>query len=205
MATLIETATKLLKTHGTADKALKDFVLELKKRENLLHEIAIAYLQTCKPAAKPAPAKPTQADGSVQVRDFEVPAYRRRTHEEKQAALAAAGRLADSVYEAISIRGTAIGELRWGELRTLVAEHAMSAASHLREGKDATANAILLRKIFDYASVPDTRAKIRDVVPAAKIREMIEEASIEAPMFIEKFMHRYAESLKSGEPPAIEA
>jgi hypothetical protein len=200
MATLIQTATKLLQTHGTAAKAVKPFVQELKKHDNLLHELALAYLQTIKPSApKPTEAKPTQEEGSVKVRDFEVASYRRRTHEEKQAALAAAGRLANSVYEAIQIRGTAIGDLRWGELRTLVGEHAVSAASHLREGKDATANAILLRKIFNYASVTDTRAKIRDVVPAAKIKEMIEEASIEAPLFIEKFMHQYADSLKTGQ------
>jgi hypothetical protein len=196
-----DVAAKALKQHGSPEKAVKQFMQELRRRDILLLQVALEFLNGIKPqpAGPQAEPSPTQAEGSVKVKPFNVPGYKRRTHEEKQIALLARDRMAIAVYESRFINGKAIGDLAMGELRTLVAESALMAGSRLFEGKDATVSTLLLNKIANYAAVDDMNSKVRDVVPPEKIREMIEEAETEAPLFIQAFIQKYADSLKRGE------
>lgn len=142
----------------------------------------------------PAPLRPR--NGTVRVSGFTVKPYKRRTHEEKQRAIAAAASSVQSIYER-RIGEMKIGDLTWGELNLRVTENAMSAASYLRQGTEATENAILLDKLVRHAVVDDQSRRVRDVVSALELERMTEEAHIEAPLLVERGMRAYAETIRN--------
>ena len=188
-ADLMTTASKiLLANKRNPAKALKDFIRVLLARRDLLEELALDYL---KRLAADMP-KPT---GRGTVKAHPVRQHRRRTKEERAAAVAAELTAAGAIFNIRKIDGRPIGDLRWGELRKLVADHASDAASYLRQGTEATADAILLKKISDFAQVTDHSQRIREVVSEKDLVRLDREAAIEAPRVIEIGMRDYADKL----------
>jgi hypothetical protein len=124
MTDLISTARKLLLANkGDPAKALKEFTRALLARRELLDALAFDYLSRL---AQGAP-KPKQ--DSRRVRTHKVRQHRRRTEEEHAAAVAAELTAANAIFNTRRIGGRPIGDLPRGELRTLVAEHAIDAAT----------------------------------------------------------------------------
>jgi hypothetical protein len=174
---------------GNVARAATRFSAMLKTKGELREAIARDYLERL--AGERAPDKPAApivepSAGSVKVTAYKVPQHRRRTHAEREAALASAGRAAASMATAYDqqIDGHAIGELRWGELQALRHSNAFNAASYLRFGTEATANFILLDKIEAYCRVDDHSTKVRDVISEAQLQALAEEADVEAPRLI---------------------
>jgi hypothetical protein len=142
--------------------------------------------------------RPTQDEGDVSVKKYDVLPYRRRTHEQLVAARAAAASMVGAIYEARKVNGTAIGDLRWGELTKLVTEESWLAGSYLQHGIEKTETAILLRLIGDFAVVSDHSKKIRDVIPPEKLRELMEKARELAPRMVEAGARLYAETIATA-------
>jgi hypothetical protein len=190
-------------------RATTRFAATLAQRRELREAIAADFLQrvaaekgidTKDTAATATPkVKEQPADGSVKVTAYKVPSYRRRTHEEREAALQSAGRAAASMASAYDrqIDGRSIGELRWGELQAMRHQNAFNAASFLRFGTEATANFILLDKIEAYCRVDDHSMKIRDVISAAQLQALAEEADVEAPRMIGAGMEAWVNWLET--------
>jgi len=188
IAEFTDLARRLLRRHRTnLAPIVKDLdrvlVAQREIREHLLNEFLRAIA---------ASAPRTR---STSVRGHAVRQHRRRTTSERAAAIAARLTAADAIFDARKIGDRSIGDLHWGELGGLVATHASDAASHLRQGTDATADAILLKKIFNHARVDDHTRRVREVVSAKDLRRLDREATREAPRLIEEAMHEYTQRL----------
>jgi hypothetical protein len=194
-------------------RATTRFAATLAQRRELREAIALDFLQRVAtekeidtkdtaPTATPK-VKEQPADGSVKVTAYKVPSYRRRTHEEREAALASAGRAAVSMASAYDrqIDGRSIGELRWGELQAMRHQNAFNAASYLRFGTEATANFILLDKIEAYCRVTDHSTKVKDTISEAQLQMLSDEADTEAPRLIGEGMQAWVSWLEQQRKP----
>jgi hypothetical protein len=198
MPDLITTARKLLLAHkNDPAKAMKEFVHTLLARRELLDALAFDYL------SRLAQGAPKPKHGSRRVRAHKVRPHRRRTKHEHAAAVAAELTAANAIFNTRRIGGRPIGDLRWGELRSLVAEQALDAASYLRQGTEATTDAILLKKMFDHAEVDDQSLRVREVIGAKDLARLDREAQLEAPRIIERGMHDYADRLTKYQPEEL--
>ena len=123
--------------------------------------------------------------------------HRKRTTAEREAALRVAGIEAAEIRTVFEhrVNGRAIGDLRWGELGAMVRDNAVDAASFLKLGTEATANAILLFKVQRHASVDDHSTLVRQVITAAQLQAFVDEAYAEAPRFVEAGMRTYAKAV----------
>jgi hypothetical protein len=155
-------------------------------RDDLLVPPVREYLRGVAAQARGPTVKP------IKVREHRR--QRQRTPEEKAAIL----RVTVSLFDRREINGRPVGDMRWGEVQHEVRDNAVNAASYLRLGTQATANALLLKKILDHAVVQDHSTKIRDVISPELFARLDEEATKEAPLFIEKGMRRYATSLETS-------
>jgi hypothetical protein len=199
-----------LRLHGgNAAKAATKFARMLRGRTDLLELLAREYLarvaldmtstkgdEATAQAAEPQKAHPKKSTGKVKVSGYDVQPYQRRTPEQRAAETAAWLTSADAVFETRRINDTALGDLRWRELRALVHENALNAASYLRLGTEATEIAILLDKIDSYAVVSEEEKKVRDIVPAKVLVQFIDEARVEAPQLVEAGMRLYAKHVE---------
>jgi hypothetical protein len=184
---------------GNIAVAAGKFTAMLMKRRDLVRSLALQYLQRI--AAEPE----VVAAIAVNVRPKDVKVkqhqrHRKRTTAEREAALRVAGISADAIRDALShrVNDRPVGDLAWGELGTMVLENARDASSYLRLGTEATANALLLFKIKNHAQVDDHEMTIRQVISAADMEVMIDEAYTEAPRVVEIGMHNYARTVAEG-------
>jgi hypothetical protein len=169
---------------GNVARAVPRFAAMLKRGE-LREAIAREYLERVAAERGHAPVE-TPTTGSIEVREHRVKKHRRRTHDEREAALQSAGHAAASMATAYDrqIDGRPIGDLAWGELQALRHENAINAASYLRFGTEATANFILLDKIEAHCRVTDHGMKVKDAISEEQLRMLIEQADDEAPRWI---------------------
>ncbi len=189
-AELFKLATAALKNHGgNPDKAAGKFCTLLRKRNDLLTALALEFLRR---VATDMAATPSTKD--VPVRDYKTRAHKRqrpRTDSERAGALVAAATAAKAmgnIFDERRIDDRAIGDFSWGELLTAIHSEAHLAASYLRQGTQATANALLLDKIEAFAQVADHTTKIRDVLTATDLARLDQEATREAPHVVERGM-----------------
>lgn len=191
-------ALEALRHHkGDIAKAAPKLAATLRKRGDLLEAVARDVLLQAQATGAP----PVKVSGST-IPEHDRRAHRRqlpRSTEDKAAALRVAGEHVEalrSVFDRRLTDGRSIGELAWGELRRMVHDNAMDAASHLRLGTYAAENVIILDKIEAHASVDDHTTKVREIIPEAQLHQFIEDARIEAPRLIELGMHRFARTLE---------
>jgi len=126
--------------------------------------------------------------------------HRTRTTAEREAAFRVAGLGVEAIRDAFShrVNDRPVGDMAWGELGTMVMENARDAASYLRLGTEATANALLLFKIKNHARVDDHSMMIRQVISSTDLQAMIDDARAEAPRVVELGMHNYARTVSEG-------
>jgi len=170
-------------------KALKEFTHALLANRDLLEWLALDYLKRL------AANLPKSESDRGTVKAHPVREHRRRTKEERAASIAAELTAAGAIFNIRKIKGRPIGDLRWGELSKLVADFAVDAASFLRQGTDATTDALLLKKVFDFAQVDDHSRRVREVIGGNELARLDREAQMEAPRIIEKGMRDYADKL----------
>jgi hypothetical protein len=206
-------AQRILREHkGKIPEATVALVRFLQTRRPLLLALARDYLEQLtaeaaeekqqdkseKGAKGEKTPRPTQDEGKIRIKKYEVPPYRRRTHEQLIAARAAAASMVGAIYEARKVNGTAIGDLRWGELTKLVTDECWLAGSYLQHGIEKTETAILLRLIGEFAVVSDHSKKIRDVISPEKLHELMEKARELAPRMVEAGARLYAETIATA-------
>lgn len=126
--------------------------------------------------------------------------HRRRTPEQRdsqrKAAMAAAAVTVEAFREARLFNGSPLRSIPWGQLTTEIRDKALSAASFLRQGTEATEDAILLVKIRNHGVVTDHTKTIGDVVKDSQLEKYMLEARLEAPKFIELSMSNYAGAIE---------
>jgi len=203
LETLAKTA--LVKSGGDIEKALPQFVRAV-RTANLIDDLARKYLSQIASgsgqsenetrSAAAGPASPKHKLGSIKVPQYDVKPHRRRTHAEKQAALAAAAASIEAVFE-LEINGRAIGNIRFGELAALRHDLVDDASSKLMLGIDAARAAVLAELIQNHAVVPDHSARVRDVIDAPTLRGLVAEAEEEAPRRIAEAMRRASGAIEN--------
>jgi hypothetical protein len=189
----------LQQNHDNLEKALPKFDALLKTRDDLRLALLFDYLSRLQPAKKPSGrrakrAKPVHVD--------EHHRSKPRSDEERKGEMAAAAHHVEvlrAVFEH-QVNGRPVGKFRWGELTMAVMKNAFNASSYLRQGTEATANALLLAKIYGHARVVDHQRLVDEILSPIQLRIYIDEARAEAPLRIEEGMHRYATSLEAAEP-----
>lgn len=196
---LAKSAAEVLQaSNNDAEKALPKFDALLKKRDDLRHALLFDYLSRLQPEKPPAP----------RVKNVHVGEHRRRkprSEDERKGEMAAAahhGEVLRNVFEH-HVNDRPIGQFRWGELTLAVRDNAYNAASYLRLGTEATANALLLDKIHGHARVEDHEKRVKEILNAKQLQAYLEEARREAPLRIEEGMHRYAASLEASQPQQV--
>lgn len=194
---LAKFAAELLKQNGNdPEKSLLKFDAALKKRDDLRHALLFDYLSRLQP--EKAPRAP-------RTKSVHVDEHRRRkprSEEERKGELASAahhGEVLRSVFEH-QVNNRPIGQFRWGELTVAVRDNAYNAASYLRLGTEATANALLLDKVHSHALVDDHEKRVSEILSSKQLQTYLDEARLEAPLRIEEGMHRYAASLEASQP-----
>lgn len=217
MSELETIARGLLKQRKPTD-AVSTFVKLLRKRDDLLNALALDYLtrlgagqamsdvQTVHAAPETGaghlvgepPCVPAGSGSipKIKVSEHHVQEHRRRTPEQIEAEKRARMLMADAVFESRLIDNRPIGDLRYGELTRLREVHALNAASWLRQGTEATENAILVDKMFKHAHVADTNQCVREFLTAKTLAMMIDEARTEAPRLVERGMQIYREQIE---------
>jgi hypothetical protein len=191
---------------GNVGIAADKFTAMLMKRRDLVGSLALQYLQRI--AAEPEVVAAIAVD--VRPKDVKVKQHarhRKRTTAEREAALRVAGIGVEAIRDALNhrVNDRPIGDFAWGELGTMVMENARDAASYLRLGTEATANALLLFKIKNHARVEDHEMRIRQVISATDMQVFIDEARAEAPRVVELGMHNYARTVSEGSMREIAA
>jgi hypothetical protein len=196
-AELFKLATDALRNHGgSADKAAGKFSQLLRKRNDLLHTLALDFLRRV--AVDMAAAAPP----AISMKDVDVRKHKRqrpRTQGERAGAFAAATTSVQAmrtIFDERRIDGRAVGDLAWGELLRACHTRALIAASALQQTNEATEDAILLNKIEAFARVDDHSRKVRDVLSAADLERLAEEAHREAPRMIAMGMEHYANMIE---------
>ena len=223
MTDLHQAALDALRRDGNPSKALHAFVRTLQRRRDLLNALALDYLKrigghgrfetqvsdAAKPGGGDQITSETQSSRvaavpAIKVKPYKVPQHRRRTHEQKQAAIAAWKASAQAIYEARRIDDKPIGDLKWRELRALIHDNAVGAVSHLMLGLAQTRDVILMQKIYNHATVSVDEARIRDIVGPEVLQRYDDEASNEAPIRISENMELVRanlERLQAGPTP----
>jgi hypothetical protein len=204
-AELRKLAQEALKNNrGNINVAAEKFtaMLMLMKRRDLVGSLALQYLKqiAAEPEVVIALAAAALEGRPKDVKVKQHSRHRKRTTAEREAALRVAGISVDAINDALGYRigGRRVGDFAWGELGTMVMENAQNAASYLRLGTEATANALLLFKIKNHASVDDHEMTIGQVISPADMQVMIDEAYVEAPRVVEIGMHNYAKTVSEG-------
>jgi hypothetical protein len=185
-------------------QAIEPFVRELtnKKNWNLLHAAALFVLQhvatqsigqasnaTHQTVADAGGASGHVPDGNQQgyaggatpskpKRKWTAPPS--RTPEQRAGAVEVAKLVAKSAFETYRVGHQPIGNFRYRELSAMMAESATEAASTLNSGLKKTIDAVLFRRIREYARPPSDDTQVNDIVPRDKQSDMIREAEAEA-------------------------
>lgn len=123
--------------------------------------------------------------------------HRRRTSEEREAALRVAGQNAEvlaTIFEH-RIDGRQIGDIQWGELRRLIQAHAEDAAGFLELGHESTRRTLLLLKIYNHTQVDDPSTPIKRVIAAKQLQKFMDEAEREAPIKVRQGKIEYKQSI----------
>jgi hypothetical protein len=184
---------------GDAEKALPKFDAALRKNDGLRHAVLFDYLSRVQPQKQGR--KPRNKSVHVDEHQRNKP----RSKAEREAEMRSAEHHVEvlrSVFEH-QVNNRPIGQFRWGELTLAVRENAYNAASYLRLGTEATANALLLDKVHGHARVDDHETLVSAVLSAKQLQSYLEEAQREAPLRIEEGMHRYAASLEASQPKEL--
>lgn len=192
-------ANMLQQNGGDAEKALPKFDAALKQNDGLRHAVLFDYLSRVQP--QKSERKPRNKNVHVDEHHRRKP----RSEAERQGEMAAAahhGEVLRSVFEH-QVNDRPVGKFRWGELTLAVRENAYNAASYLRQGTEATANALLLDKIHGHARVDDHEKLVNEIISAKQLQVYLDEARREAPLRIEDGMHRYAASLEASRPKEL--
>jgi hypothetical protein len=197
-----------LKFHrGDVDMAARKLATMLVKRRNLFDALVLDHVRRV--AADPTVAAAIAADMPKDVRVKKHDRHRRRTEAERAAALRVAGsesEIVGSVFER-RINGRFIGDLAVRELNAMVMHNAFDAAGFLKLGTDSVANAILLHSVQDFVAQTYAQADgatlVRNVIPAATLQALIDDAESEAPRFVEKRMRDYARAVAENRREAI--
>ena len=194
-----------LKQAGNSpQKAASAFARVLRGRSDFLLVVAQHYLTSVAAdmAGKPddrTVEKESVADPGPKPsarRLIPVREHKRRTPEQVAAEKQAWAASAAAIYDTRQVNGMPIGSIKWHELQAICHDNAMSAASYLRLGTEATENALLLNKISAYAVVSEMDRTVRDVVPAEVVARLADEARVEAPHLIETGMRLYADHVE---------
>jgi hypothetical protein len=133
--------------------------------------------------------------------------HRQRTAAEKDASLRVAGTEAAALRTVFDhrVNGQPVGNIAWGELKAMVRDNANDAADFLHLGTEATANAILLWKIHQFAQVEDYYTKVRKVVSAEQLQTFVNEARAEAPEFVKAGIRKYSDAVDKNDLKEIAA
>jgi len=203
---LEQLATKALQRHGgDIEKALPQFVRDATVAK-LIDDLARDFLQRVAgrglgrtdAEARTAAAKPTPPKGSIKVKQHGVTAHRRRTPEEKAAAMEAMMATASAVFE-MKINGRALGNIRIGELATLKRDLIADASNKLMLGTEQARNAVLAELIEQHATVHDQLMPVREAINAKTLNELVAQADQEAPRRIAEGMRRAAQAMEQKE------
>jgi hypothetical protein len=104
-----------------------------------------------------------------------------RTPEQRAGTLETTSKIVTrSVFDSYRIGHQPIGNFRYRELSAVMSQCATEAASTLNSGLKKTVDAVLFRRLRDYARPPSDDTMVRDMVPAQKLTEMINESDAEA-------------------------
>ena len=125
---------------------------------------------------------------------------RPRSHQEIEAAKAAAATSVRAVYN-IRIGNRALGDIAWGELRSLKKQQVHEATANLMLGIDQAQKACLFELLDASCVVTDTTLKIREVVNAQKLSELVEMAKRMAPARVELGIARANEAMEQPDQP----
>ena len=220
---LAQTAKDELKRHkGDVTKAASSMVSILLRQRELLQALIFDYLKGIGKAQSPVGdpkhlGLPTAADGAqsrrddqfvsgstvavdtepkISVSEHKVSAHKRRTPEQKAAALAAAMLSADAIFDRVRVGKKVLGDLHWRELRACVKEQALVASNYLQLGLQDTEVAILLDKIEAYGKPADESVLVRNFVSAETANRLREEARLEAARLVTEAMSGYAKKIE---------
>jgi hypothetical protein len=85
------------------------------------------------------------------------------------------------IYDRRRINGAPVGDLHWRELDAAIEERIAVVGSTVLSTLQETADTLLMCKIRSYARVPNTDARVRDIVPANVLEQFDREAREQAP------------------------
>jgi hypothetical protein len=122
---------------------------------------------------------------------------RKRTPEEIEAAKNAAMVSARAVY-GIMVGNRKLGDIAWGELRTLKRQQVHLATSNLMLGIDQAQLAITLELLEASCVVDDTTKKVKEIVAPERLSELVAMAKRLAPARVELGIKRAAEVMEQG-------
>ena len=186
----------LKNNRGNVEKAAMQLGALVIKRRDLLRTLTLDFVRRL--AGEPEALERVAV--TERQRDVTVDRHkrhRRRTREERAAALRVAAGEADAMRSVFDrrVNGRPIGDLAWGELTKMVQNNADDAASFLKLGIDYAANALLLRKVKSFAQVEDHATPVRRIITAVQLQTFIDEAEREAPLVVEAGMREYAQTI----------
>lgn len=192
---------------GNVGAAAEKLTNMLMKRRDLVGSLALQYLQTlaADPDVTAAIAVQEKRPRDVKVKSHAR--HRRRTTAEKDAALRVAGAEVAALRGVFDhrVNGRPIGDLAWGELGAMIDDNAGDASAFLRLGTEATANALLLLKVQQFAQVADHSTKVKQVLSASQLQKLMDESAAEAPRWVQAGMAKYARAVSRNDMKEIAA
>jgi hypothetical protein len=201
---LRQAAIAALKKHpDDLNGAARELCSVVRKRSDLLEALALDYVTRIGAARPPTQTSTTAAPPPI--KPIKVREHRRRTPGEREAALTVAGDTARAVLSVFDrpIFGRRLGDLRWGELRTLCHDMATNAADYLRLGTDATENFAMMTLMLRHAQPADQGALVRDTISEKKAREYAAMAPSLTVQLLERGIAAYVATLESAMPKEL--
>jgi hypothetical protein len=196
MADLRSLTAKLLHASDNKPERAVGSLVQALQNKSYLRALALDFLQ--KTAANgfgvPPPSGPEIGSikvGSFKVNAFKVSAHRRRTAEEKNAAIEARTSTMMALALDKEFNGKKLRDFAKHELPALQRELINGTASYIRFGTDEARFALLVKKIDGYAQT-DPNTFVGDFISPSVCRMLDKQAIAEAPAAIEGVMHETA-------------
>jgi hypothetical protein len=203
---LRQAAIAALKKHpDDLEGAAHELCSIVRKQSDLLEALALDYVTRIGAARPPTQTSTAAAPPPPIAKPIKVREHRRRTPGEREAALTVAGDTARAVLSVFDrpIFGRRLGDLRWGELRSMCHGMATNAADYLRLGTDATENFAMMTLMLRHAQPADQGALVRDTISEKKAREYAAMAPSLTVQLLERGIAAYVATLESAMPKEL--
>jgi hypothetical protein len=182
-------ATAMTAANNDRAKAASRMAAHIMKRRDLIQQLALYYLTHADIRGASAP--------SIDVSPHKVRGHKRRSPEQRTAALEAAGEMGKAMLSAFdfTILGRSARDIRVGELTALYDRSLVIISGSVQRNIGDVTQALVIKKLKLHAIVADHSSHITDVINERKFQALIDEAIDEAPYALAKGYQAIAESL----------